>query len=220
MREVSSSSTSRAVRLRVSMCEPRISFLANGSAGSREETAACRVESASSMDLSAVQTKRNPALWRGRVSNVRCLDGYGGRDEAELAHLVEQVEVDPSLGDLSVLDLQNLGARADDLLVGRLDVAVQALERAGVGTLHDDFLDDPGGADDLVAYGHLAVREALEPRHRVLSCVLGVVRLEPAGGLELDVVGVKREQRPLVMSVESGDETSGCVFDISHVFSS
>jgi hypothetical protein len=46
------------------------------------------------------------------------------------------------------------------------------------------------------------------------------VRLEAAGSLELDVVGVKREQRPLVVRVESGDEMSGCVFDFSNVVSS
>src|SRR5947207_12872330 len=87
------------------------------------------------------------------------------RNETELLHLVELVEVDASLCDLSVLDAEELHSVADHFLVGRGDGAGRALEWGGVSALHQDLLNDPGAARDLAADLHLSVRGCLEPFH-------------------------------------------------------
>src|SRR4029077_15450038 len=79
---------------------------------------------------------------------------------------------------------------------------------------------DPRAARDLAADLHLSVRERLQPHGRVSGGVLGVGGLGHAGRVELDLVGVKRLQRSLIVGVESGYETVGCLFDFWHCVSS
>src|SRR2546421_2377814 len=99
---------------------------------------------------SARNKRRTRPRW-GPGPKHRSLDPGRRRHESELGHLVELVEVDAGLRNLSVLDPEELHAVADDLLVGRRDGASRALERGGVRTLHQDLLDDPGAARDLAA---------------------------------------------------------------------
>src|SRR5207247_1335580 len=164
-------------------------------------------------------TKKGPGPRRAG-SKRRPLYGGRRRDETELAHLVELIEVDASLSNLYVLDLEDLDSVALHLLVGRGDGAVWALEGSGVRALHGDFLDDPGAAGELGPHGHLAVRERLQPGHGVRGGVLGVGSLESARRVELDVVGVQLLQRLLVVGVERGYETGGRVFGFGHCVSS
>src|SRR5438270_8147064 len=167
--------------------------------------------------------KRNKRRTRPRWGpgpKHRSLDRGRRWDETELGHLVELVEVDAGLRNLSVLDPEELDAVADDLLVGRRNCASWALERGGVRAFHQDLLDDPGAAGDLTADFHLSVRERLQPGCGVGSGVLGVGRLEPARGVELDVVGVQLIQRLLIVRVERGYETGSRVFGFGHCVSS
>src|SRR5437867_1015119 len=146
----------------------------------------------------------------------RGLDRRSRWDQTELLQLVELVEVDASLGDLSVLDAEKLDAVADHFLVSRCDRARRALSRGRVRALHDDLLDDPGTADELAANLHLVVRKRLKPSHREFGRVLAVGGLEATRRVELDVVSVKGIQSLLVVGVHRGYEAVGCLFDFRH----
>src|SRR5256885_13945974 len=88
--------------------------------------------------------RRTRPRW-GPGPKHRSLDRGRRRHETELGHLVELVEVDAGLRNLSVLDPEELDAVADDLLVRRRNCASRALERGGVRAFHQDLPDDPGG---------------------------------------------------------------------------
>src|SRR2546430_1128122 len=122
---------------------------------------------------SARNKRRTRPRWRPGPKH-RSLSRGRRRHETELGHLVELVEVDAGLRNLSVLDPEELDAVADDLLVRRRDCASRALKRGGVRAFHQDLLDDPGAAGDLAADLHLAVRERLQPGFGVGSCILCV----------------------------------------------
>src|SRR3989454_9510455 len=115
------------------------------------------------------RNKRRTRPRRGTGPKHRSLDRGRRRHETELGHLVELVEVNAGLRNLSVLDPEELDAVADDLLVRRRNGASRALERGGVRAFHQDLLDDPGAAGELAADFHLAVRERLQPGWRVGS---------------------------------------------------
>src|ERR1035437_2217315 len=148
------------------------------------------------------------------------LDGDRNRHEAELAHVFDLVVVQVSLSDLPVLTAQDLHGLAHNLLVGRRDDAHRSFEGTRVNTLHRDLLDDPGAAHDFVTNRHLAVWKALEPAQRVCGGVSRAVEVHSAGRLELDLGCVKREQCPLIVGIERGNELDGGVFGLSHCVSS
>src|SRR5438105_6228370 len=157
---------------------------------------------------------------KGAGIHCRSLDRRRCRHETELLHLVELVEVDASLSDLSILDTEELNAVADNFLVGWRDRPGRGVKGGGVSAFHLDFLDDPGAARDLAADLHLAVWECLEPGRGVGCGVLGVGGFEVTRCVELDVIGVKCGQRLLVVGVECGYESVGRVFDFRHCVSS
>src|SRR6266550_125575 len=186
---------------------------ASGAGGNQPNSAATSRNPRSDF-LTGIKETR-PRVGPG-LAESRWLDGRRRGDQTELLHLVEPVEVDASLSDLSVLHAEKLDAVANYFLVGRRDGACRALERAGVRAFHDDLLHDPGAAEDLAADLHLVVRERLQPRHRECSRVLGVVGLEAARRVELDVVGMKRVQSFFVVGVHRRYETIGCRLDFRH----
>src|ERR1035437_5697027 len=148
------------------------------------------------------------------------LDGDRNRHEAELAHVFDLVVVQVSLSDLPVLTAQDLHGLAHNLLVGRRDDAHRSFEGTRVNTLHRDLLDDPGAAHDFVTNRHLAVWKALEPAQRVCGGVSRAIEVHFAGRLERDLGCVEREQRPLIVGIERGNELDGGVFGLSHCVSS
>src|SRR5256886_9697726 len=92
---------------------------------------------------SARNKRRTRPRW-GPGPKHQSLDRGRRRHETELGHLVELVEVNAGLRNLSVLDPEELDAVADDLLVRRRNGASRALERGAVRAFHQDLLDDPG----------------------------------------------------------------------------
>src|SRR6266550_7957665 len=186
---------------------------ASGAGGNQPNSAATFRNPRSDFLTGTKETRRHvgPGL-----AESRWLDGRRRGDQPELLHLVEPVEVDAILGDLSVLHAEKLDAVANYFLMGRRDGARRALERARMRAFHGDLLNDPGAAEDLAADLHLVVRERLQPRHRERSRVLGVVGLETARRVELDVVRMKRLQSFFVVGVHRGYETIGCCLDFRH----
>src|SRR5690348_14218497 len=92
----------------------------------------------------APEVNRRPGSTVGPGRERRWLDRGGRRKQTELAQLVQLVEVDTSLSDLSVFDAKDLDSVTDDFLVGRRNRAGRGVQGSSVRSLHDDLLDNPG----------------------------------------------------------------------------
>src|SRR2546423_6868267 len=117
----------------------------------------------------------------------------GNRHDAELTEQLDHVKVEAGLDLEVILVPGDRDGAAGDFALGRLDGAHRAGQRRRMRALEDEFLDDPGTADELVRDVDPRVRERLEPAVRVAENRLFAFQADIAGGRER---GVRSNQGP------------------------